>query len=235
MQNYGNILLVEDDASLASWISDYLLNQGFQVAHCDHGDQVVAQVKKENPDLILLDVMLPGKDGIEICRELRSFYNKPIIMLTAKTEEFDEVVGLEVGANDYVMKPVRPRALLARIKAFLRNQTEHNQPQQNNLLTFGTLKLEEKAKRLTYRDQEVQLSTREFELMWLLASHAGQVLERDHVFKVIKNREYDGVDRTIDALVSGLRKKFNDDSQKPQKIKTIWGKGYLFVADAWDN
>ena len=124
MEHYGTILLVEDDISLANWVAEYLIEQGYQTTICQRGDQVVEQVRKTNPDLVLLDIMLPGQDGISVCRDLRQFYQAPIIMLTARDDEMDEVIGLEVGASDYMMKPVRPRALLARIKAALRSKSD---------------------------------------------------------------------------------------------------------------
>lgn len=212
MDNYGTILLVEDDISLAQWVTEYLTEQGYVVHVCHRGDEVISQVKRLNPQLILLDIMLPGLDGISVCRELRSFYHAPIIMLTARDEEMDEVIGLEVGATDYIIKPVRPRALLARIKSALRYSSD-------------TPKTDDQA--------DVNISSAEYLLLHYLASNAGQVVSRDAVFKATKGREYDGLDRSVDVLISALRKKFHDDPQKPEKIKTIWGRGYLFVTTAW--
>ncbi|MBO9490907.1 response regulator [Endozoicomonas sp. G2_1] len=238
MSNYGKILLVEDDRALAQWVQEYLVEQGFEVSHIDRGDLVVNAVKRDKFDLVLLDLMLPGLDGIEVCRQLRGFSQIPIIMLTAKGDEFDEVIGLEVGANDYIIKPVRPRALLARIKTMLRNQTtsqtsEQAQTSQPQCIEHGDFVIDNKSKSARYQGTEIELSTNLFDLLWLLASNAGQVISRDTVFKTLKGREYDGMDRRFDIMVSTLRKKLNDNPQKPKKIKTVWGKGYLFVADAW--
>ena len=238
MSNYGKILLVEDDRALAQWVQEYLVEQGFEVSHIDRGDLVVNAVKRDNFDLVLLDLMLPGLDGIEVCRQLRGFSQIPIIMLTAKGDEFDEVIGLEVGANDYIIKPVRPRALLARIKTMLRNQTtsqtsEQAQTGQPQCIEHGDFVIDNQSKSARYQGTEIELSTNLFDLLWLLASNAGQVISRDTVFKTLKGREYDGMDRRFDIMVSTLRKKLNDNPQKPKKIKTVWGKGYLFVADAW--
>ena len=142
MDNYGTILLVEDDASLAQWVAEYLTEQGYTTHVCHRGDEVVSQVKTLNPNIVLLDIMLPGQDGISVCRELRSFYNAPIIMLTARDEEMDEVIGLEVGASDYIMKPVRPRALLARIKAALRQSSEPNKLEKvESTISVGSLNI----------------------------------------------------------------------------------------------
>ncbi|NOU50844.1 response regulator [Pseudoalteromonas sp. JBTF-M23] len=235
MDNYGTILLVEDDESLSQWVADYLNNQGYTTHVCERGDQVVAMVKSLSPDIVLLDVMLPGQDGISVCRELRQFYQKPIVMLTAKDEEMDEVIGLEVGASDYVIKPVRPRALLARIKAMLR--ASHDAMLSNNAnensIRVGNLSIDTQARKVLLQGEEVNISSAEYLLLHFLASNAGEVVSRDAVFKATKGREYDGLDRSVDVLISALRKKFNDDPQHPEKIKTIWGKGYLMVPSAW--
>jgi len=234
MNEYARILHVEDDLSLAQWVQEYLQGHGFNIDHLARGDQVIEQVKKQHYDLILLDVMLPGMDGIEVCRALRTFCKTPIIMMTARADEFDEVIGLEVGANDYVIKPVRPRALLARIKSIIRH-SEPTEKASKDELTFGQLSINGKFKRVTYKGQDVELSTSLFALLWLLASNAGVVLDRDAVFKQLRGREYDGVDRRFDVMISTLRKLFDDNPQQPKRIKTIWGKGYLFVADTWDD
>ncbi|WP_462147006.1 response regulator [Pseudoalteromonas gelatinilytica] len=234
MEHYGTILLVEDDISLANWVAEYLVEQGYQTTLCQRGDQVVEQVRKTNPDLVLLDIMLPGQDGISVCRDLRQFYQAPIIMLTARDDEMDEVIGLEVGATDYMMKPVRPRALLARIKAALRSKSDtHESSTNSELINVGKLSINTESRTVYLADEEVHISSAEYLLLHYLASNAGQVVSRDAVFKATKGREYDGLDRSVDVLISSLRKKFNDDPQHPEKIKTIWGKGYLLVATAW--
>ncbi|SFB91473.1 DNA-binding response regulator, OmpR family, contains REC and winged-helix (wHTH) domain [Pseudoalteromonas denitrificans DSM 6059] len=234
ISGYGKILLVEDDLSLADWVNSYLLEQGFEVIMCHRGDHVVKLVKQHNPALILLDVMLPGMDGISVCRELRHFYKKPVLLLTAKGEEVDEVIGLEVGASDYIIKPVRPRALLARIKSALRNESTHNEtPEKAVEINVGSLYIDLKARNVMLQGEKIAISNAEFSLLSFLASHAGEVVDRDAVFKATKGREYDGLDRSVDVLISALRKKIGDDPQNPQKIKTIWGQGYLLVDDAW--
>ncbi|HDY93086.1 response regulator transcription factor [Pseudoalteromonas sp. AS84] len=234
MDNYGTILLVEDDVSLAQWVAEYLTEQGYTTHVCHRGDEVISQVKTLNPNIVLLDIMLPGQDGISVCRELRSFYNSPIIMLTARDEEMDEVIGLEVGASDYIMKPVRPRALLARIKAALRQKNEPNTPHVNeSVINVGALSIDTESRNVKLNEQDVNISSAEYLLLHYLASNAGQVVSRDAVFKATKGREYDGLDRSVDVLISALRKKFNDDPQNPEKIKTIWGRGYLLVSTAW--
>ncbi len=235
-ESYGKLLLVEDDLSLAQWIKEYLQEQGYQVFHVARGDIAVKKLQEVNPALILLDIMLPGIDGIQVCREIRKSSNLPIILLTARGDEMDEVIGLEVGANDYVVKPVRPRALLARIKSLIRgaSSTEVGISAEEKKLEFGSLTIDATAKRVMLSGEEILLSSSEFEFLWFLAQNSGQPVNRDQVFKALKGREYDGLDRRFDLIISGLRKKFKDDPHHPRKIKTVWGKGYLFVADAWD-
>jgi two-component system OmpR family response regulator len=229
----STILLVEDDISLANWVCEYLIEQGFNVIHVERGDLVLDKIKTDVIDLVLLDVMLPGLNGIEVCRLIRQYCQVPIIMLTARADEFDEVIGLEAGANDYVIKPVRPRALLARINRQL-SSLQHNSPA-NNILTFGELTINQEAKRVIYLNQEIALSSSLFAFLTFLAEHAGNVVDRDSVFRALKKREYDGQDRRFDVMLSTLRKVFNDDPQRPKKFKTVWGKGYLFVSDAWGS
>ena len=233
----AKILVVEDDISLAQWVIEYLNKQGFLTHHIINGDEVIPYVQKHPVDLVLLDLMLPGLDGHQVCKQLRRFFYAPIIMLTACDDEFDEVLGLELGANDYLLKPVRPRALLTRIKSELQ-QYQAQQKQHVSLkieqLRFGALHLDGQARSAEFHQVDLKLTTTEFELLWLLANSAGQVLDRDTVFKKMKGWEYDGLDRRIDVLVSGLRRKLADNQGKAQKIKTVWGKGYLFVADAWN-
>lgn len=229
----STILLVEDDISLANWVSEFLTEQNFTVIHLARGDLVLDKIKAQSIDLVLLDVMLPGLNGIEVCRLIRQHCQVPIIMLTARADEYDEVIGLEAGADDYVIKPVRPRALLARITRQLTNQQQDAST--SNIMTFGELTINQEAKRVTYLNQEIELSSSLFSFLTFLAERAGSVVDRDSVFLALRKREYDGLDRRFDVMLSSLRKIFNDDPLKPRKFKTIWGKGYLFVGDAWDK
>lgn len=227
----ATILLVEDDASLAEWIQQYLQGHEYQLRHLARGDLVVAAVQEQKPDVIILDVMLPGKNGFDVCRELRAFYNGPILMLTALNEETDEVLGLELGANDYLNKPVRPRVLLARIKALLRRDPVE---QLEGQLQFGQLRIVRDAKAVFYREQSVPLTANEFDVLWLLASQAGQVISRDKLVSQLRGFEYDGFDRSIDIRISRLRKKLLDNTEQPYRIKTVWARGYLFSPEAWE-
>lgn len=226
------ILLIEDDIKLAQLTRDYLTESGFEVLIESDGDNALSRFEAFSPQLIILDIMLPGKDGLTICKEVRPIFNGPILMLTARNEDFDQVLGLEFGADDYVIKPVEPRVLLARINALLRRSYSNNAVQQEKL-ELGSLVVDPISRTVSLGDEQVTISSHEFELIWLLAKNAGQILSRDQLFTQLYNRPYDGIDRSIDVRVSQLRRKLGDDPEDPQKIKTIWGKGYLFVADAW--
>ncbi len=226
------ILLVEDDLKLASLVKQYLEGADFHVLVESDGNKAVEQVQIFKPDLIMLDIMLPGKDGLTICKEIRPDYMGPILMLTARNEDFDQVLGLEFGADDYVIKPAEPRVLLARINALLRRE-QRSKIKSNEQLTFGQLVIDTASRDVTLNHQKITLSTHEFELLLTIAKNAGTILNRDYLFKKLYNREYDGLDRTMDVRISQLRRKLGDNAEEAYRIKTIWGKGYLFVADAW--
>lgn len=235
MEPYATILLVEDDLALAVWITDYLQSKSFHVVHIARGDHALQQWQATAADLILLDLMLPGVNGLEICRQIRQQSDIPVLMLTAQGEELDEVLALESGANDYLVKPVRPRALLARINSVLRHHQKYQQqlPSHCERLQFGNLLLDYSSRRVSLAGTEVNLSATEFKLLWFLARQSGVVLGRQDVFREMTGRDYDGLDRRVDMLISVLRRKLGDNSSQPQRIKTVWGEGYLFVADAW--
>lgn len=226
------ILLVEDDLGLQQLTKDYLEHNGFEVDVLDRGDEVFTFLESNPVDLIILDVMLPGKDGFSVCRQVRDKYALPILMLTAKGEDFDQVIGLELGADDYVIKPAEPRVLLARINALLRRGQAVVKTSEE--LQFGDLFIDKTSRIVKLADTEISLTSHEFELLWLLASNAGEVLSREHVHQHMIGRQYDGLDRTVDVRISRIRKKLGDSSDKPYRIKTVWGQGYLFVSDAWD-
>ena len=231
------ILLVEDDERLANLVQEYMNQQGLQMLIEHNGITAVERIKSEPFDLLILDIMLPGMDGLEICRQVRPTYSGPIMMLTAKDEDIDQVVGLELGADDYVTKPVQPRVLLARIRALLRRQHVDNNQNDSGLdngqIIFGGLRVNANAQEVWLEDNEVECTTNEFKLLWLLASNGGKVLSRDDILESLRGIGYDGLDRSVDVRVSRLRKKLGDDASHPYRIKTIWGKGYLFVKEAW--
>lgn len=228
----NHILLVEDDRRLADLVKDYLENNEFLVTIEGNGSRVMRQCQQLNPTLVILDLMLPGKDGLTICQELRPQYRGPILMLTARNEDIDQVLGLEFGADDYVIKPVEPRVLLARVRALMRRYY-HQESSEQEGLEFDKLIIQPTARKVQLDGEDINLSSHEFDLLVALAKHAGQVIGREYLFNQIYNREYDGLDRTIDVRISQLRKKLLDNSENPTRIKTIWGKGYLFVANAW--
>ncbi len=233
------ILVVEDDQRLACLIRDYLQLQGYSVLIEGRGDHAVDRILREAPDLVILDLMLPGKDGLEICREVRSEYSGPILMLTAREDDMDQVVGLELGADDYVKKPVEPRVLLARIRALTRRMSNHSDSDAQSvdgnaehMMNFGSLHICRSSHTVFLDKRPVDLTTNEFELLWILASNAGKVMNRDDIFRELRGIDYDGLDRSVDIAISRLRKKLGDDNGEPQRIKTIWRKGYLFAKDA---
>lgn len=229
----SKILLVEDDQRLAGLVQSFLQQHGFVVQVCDNGLQAEQHARDFAPELIVLDLMLPGLDGFAVCRALRAWFKQPILMLTAKQSDIDQVLGLELGADDYVIKPVEPRVLLARINALLR-RTQNSMTADQQKLEFGRLKMNQSAREAYYDNQLVELTSYEFDLLWMLAKHAGQTVRREAIHKQIIGREYDGLDRTVDVRVSHLRRKLGDNAETPFRIKTVWGKGYLFVADAWN-
>jgi DNA-binding response OmpR family regulator len=235
MDKKQHILLVEDDRRLIQLISNYLEKQDFTVSTAERGDTAVPMITQDMPDLVILDLMLPRKDGLTVCREVRHLYKGPILILTAREEDSDQVAGLEMGADDYVKKPVEPRVLLARIRALLRRFSPNDIPagKKETIMSFGKLEICRTSRRVNLDGVSVELTSTEFDLLFLLAEAAGSIQERDHLFRMLKGREYDGLDRSVDVNISRLRKKLGDDSSKPFRIKTIWGQGYLFAPDAW--
>lgn len=234
MNELQKILLVEDDEKLAKLVQLYLSQSGFEVFIESRGDNAINAINQHQPDLLILDITLPGKDGLSICKEIRPSFAQPILILTAKDEDFDQVLGLEFGADDYVIKPAEPRVLLARIRALLRRTPlQTTSTEATAYLEFGGLRIDIPSRTVTLDDETIVLTSHEFELLTIIAGQAGNILSRDFLFKKIYNREYDGLDRTMDVRVSQLRRKLSDNGDDPARIKTIWGKGYLFVPDAW--
>ena len=229
-----DILLVEDDRRLADLTAEYFEQNGLSVAIESRGDQALSHFAKVKPRVVLLDLMLPGVDGLTICRELRETFDGPILIFTARDSDIDQVIGLEAGADDYVTKPVDPMVLLARTRALLRRiETFDSPPQSAGDIVLGNLRISPSAQEVTLDGHPVQLTTHEFELLLLLARHAGTVLCRDDIFHNLRGIDYDGLDRSIDGRISKLRKKLQDSATEPTRIKTVWGKGYLLVPDAW--
>ena len=233
------ILLIEDDERLANLTADYLRKNDFEVSIEVRGDTAEARILAENPELVILDVMLPGKDGFEVCRGIRTQYKGVILMLTARDEDLDQILGLELGADDYLAKPVQPRLLLARIKALLRRAPripggDTGFPAgDSNELSFGNFRISQATRSTHLGSEAIDLTTAEFDLLWLLASHAGNILSRDDLLQQLRGIGFDGLDRSIDARISRLRRKLGDDPENPTRIKTVRGKGYLFSKHDW--
>ncbi|MFQ3789955.1 winged helix-turn-helix domain-containing protein [Halomonas sp. A29] len=226
-----HVLIIEDDVRLAELTRDYLESNGFKVTVEAEGSRGVEQILTLQPDLVILDLMLPGEDGLSICRRARPDYAGPILMLTARADDMDQVLGLEMGADDYVPKPVQPRVLLARMRALLR-RAENTEQTGEARLTFGNLEIDSATREAWLQGERIDLTSAEFDLLWLLASNAGRVLTREEIFSDLRGIKYDGQDRSIDVRVSRIRPKIGDDPNHPHRIKTVRSKGYLFVKDA---
>ena len=220
------ILLVEDDLRTAALVREYLVGQGFVVDHEPDGNRAGKRIVAEQPDLVLLDLMLPGKDGLTICREVRGSYPGPILMMTARGDEIDQVVGLELGADDYVAKPVGPRLLVARIRALLRRPAGKVAPPER--VEIGALVVDRTRREVSVGGRAVGLTTAEFDLLWVLASRAGEVVSRAELLEALRGIAYDGIDRSIDMRVSAVRRRI--ERGKLQWIKTVRGEGYLLMA-----
>jgi len=227
-----HILLVEDDVRLASLIQQFLQSNNFKVTVLHSGEQAPAFILSKQPDIVILDIMLPKLDGFSICRRVRQQFSNPILFLTAKDSDLDHVIGLEIGADDYIIKPVVPHVLLARINMVLR-RTQKSKTAEQDSIQIGQLKIDKKSRQVHLSKEYIELTSHEFELLWLLANNPDEPQSRDFIHQEMIGREYDGFDRSVDVRVSRLRKKLADDTEKPYKILTIWGKGYLFCSSAW--
>ncbi|MDD2903083.1 MAG: response regulator [Syntrophales bacterium] len=218
-----NILIVEDEGKIAQVLRDYLEKAGFRVAWLDRGDKVLPLVKQDSPDLILLDLMLPGKDGLELCREIRKFSQVPIIMLTARVEELERVLGLELGADDYICKPFSPREVVARIKSVLRRLAA---PPLQEKLVAGPLSLDEQRHQVLIAGRELSLTPSEFGILKVLLAHPHRVFSRGELSAQVQGYNFEGYDRTIDTHVKNLRKKIDAILPGQEIIKTVYGIGY---------
>ena len=220
------ILVVDDDPNIRQLVSLYLEKEGFEVSAAERGDEAVKAFRASPPNLMLLDVMLPGMDGWQVCREVRKISNIPIIMLTAKDETFDKVLGLELGADDYIVKPFDMKELVARIKAVIRRFQAADTPEKE--LVFPGLTVNISQYTVTYMGKPLDMPPREIELLYFLASHPGMVFTREQLLEQVWGYDYFGDSRTVDVHVKRLREKLSGGEELGWQIKTVWGVGYKF-------
>ena len=228
------LLLVDDEASLREPLADYLLRQGFDVRAVADAAKARSALIEETPDLVLLDIMMPGEDGLSLCRHLREAKDIPVILLTARGEATDRIVGLEIGADDYVVKPFEPRELVARIRSVLRRAGRNGGARQASEAhyEFEGWTLDPLKRKLTGPDGAiVPISSAEFRLLVAFLDHPGQVMDRDRLLDMVQGREAHLFDRAVDNQVSRLRRKMETDSRDPKLIQTVWGGGYRLAAD----
>jgi len=217
------ILVVEDERKIAELLRDYLVQAGFSVSCIERGDLVMQEVRKAPPALILLDIMLPGRDGMEVCREIRKFSNVPIIMITARVEEIDRLIGLELGADDYVCKPFSPREVVARVKAVLRRVDP--EPMESRFVV-GPIELDCGTRQVTVDGEETSLTRNEFELLKALMARPNRVFSRGELITLVQGYSFDGYERTIDSHIKNLRKKIAEKLPEHEIISTVYGVGY---------
>jgi DNA-binding response OmpR family regulator len=222
------VLVVDDERVVTEVVGRYLQREGFEVSLASNGAEALQMAQEWSPDLIVLDLMLPAIDGLEVCRRLRHDSSVPIIMLTACGEETDRVLGLELGADDYIVKPFSPRELVARIKSVLRRTSAGPVQAPGGALRFGALCVNPQAREVTLQGNEVRLTAKEFDLMWFLVSHPGQVFTREQLMNQVWDYTYAGDSSTVTVHIRRLREKVEADPMKPRYIKTVWGVGYKF-------
>ncbi|CAM2008330.1 response regulator transcription factor [Acanthopleuribacter pedis] len=222
-----HILLVEDDMLMADLLVQFLESEGFTVDHAPDGPKGVEKILARQPDLVILDLMMPGLNGLQVCKQVRPQYPGPIIMLTAVDEDLTEVTALNTGIDDFITKPFRSSVLLARMGSLLRRAGRSMDAPEE--LRVQNLTINAQTRTVSLSDQPLPISDTEFELLWFLMEHAGKVLNRDMIYKAIKGIDYDGLDRSIDMRISCLRKKLKKEAPDRTYIKTVWGRGYLVV------
>ena len=226
---HESILIVEDERKLADLLRDYLSEAGYTVSWLDRGDRVVSRIKQDPPALVLLDIMLPGIDGTEVCREIRNFSKIPILMITAREEEVDRIIGLELGADDYICKPFSPREVVARVKAVLRRA--YSDPETTRL-AVGPISLDETTRRVSVVEQVLNLTPCEFGLLIILMAHPGRVFSRSELLDKVQGYQFEGYDRTIDTHIKNIRKKIAEKLPGRDVIHTVYGIGYKFDSEA---
>ncbi|MHB8377721.1 MAG: response regulator transcription factor [Dehalococcoidia bacterium] len=222
----GTILVVDDEKNIVQLARLYLTNEGFRVETASDGKQALERARSVRPDLVVLDIMMPEMDGLTVCKELRKTSNVPVIILTARGDDIDRIIGLEIGADDYMAKPFNPRELVARVKAVLRRaQGEHEAPE---VIEVAGLRIDAASREVTLDGHEIHLRAKEFELLSAFAQHKGTVLDRERLLRIVWGADYFGDTRTIDVHVAWLREKLGSSSVK---IQTVWGVGYKLVVE----
>ncbi|MGB4593054.1 MAG: response regulator transcription factor [Coriobacteriia bacterium] len=221
-----SVLVVDDNVKIVEVLSAYLKNEGFDVRTALDGPSAVTAVAEERPDIALLDIMLPGIDGIELTKRFQREYDLPVILVTAKTEEIDRLIGLEVGADDYVSKPFSPREVVARVKAVLRRVDGQRPPGEGGVMRVGDLVVDTERREVTVEGTTADLTRTEFEIIATMAAHPGRVYSRLQLLEAVSGDAFEGYERTIDAHVKNLRKKLGDDPRHPRYVRTVFGVGY---------
>jgi len=227
----STILIIDDDEKLNRLLTDFLGEFGFKTLTATHPEEGLKKLNQKSPDLVILDVMLPGMDGFEVCKTIRQYSLVPIIMLTARGELMDKVVGLELGADDYLAKPFEPRELVARIHSILRRakKIDRTRPQ-----SFDRLEIDFTRHIVKLDGNSVDLTTNEFAALALLSGNPGKVFNRDEILQELRGIDCDAFNRSVDITMSRLRQKLNDDPKSPSFIKTVWGTGYVFIEEPTD-
>lgn len=231
----STILLIEDDQRLGEIQRDFLKDNGFFVHWQSHGRNVQKTISETKPDIIILDLALPGANGLDICREIGPNFSGRIIVVTSSEDDFDHVAALELGADDFLSKPVNLRVLLAHLRALLRREkTTPRHAEKKDQIEFGKLTIKLKTQEVIWDKSQIKVSNSEFKLLWHLALNADEIMERNELFRATRGIDFDGTDRSVDSKIVSLRKKLKDSASSPRKIITVRNKGYLFTSDAWN-
>ncbi|KRC10433.1 two-component system response regulator [Hydrogenophaga sp. Root209] len=232
----SQLLMIEDDARLATMVVEYLGQSGFEVTHAADGEAGLEQLQLIQPELVILDLMMPGIDGLEVCRRIRALQGDvarvPVLMLTAKGDPMDRIIGLELGADDYLPKPFEPRELLARVRAVLRRRGETGSASVSRstpVMRFGSLDIDRDARTVVVSGQACELTSYQFDLLVAMAERAGRVLTRDQIMEAVRGRELEAFDRSIDVHIGRIRNAIEVDSKDPKRILTVRGVGYVFA------
>ncbi|MTI83202.1 MAG: response regulator transcription factor [Firmicutes bacterium] len=232
----NTVLIADDEEKICQIVKKYLEKEDFNVIECSNGLDAIEEFKKCSPDLVVLDIMMPGADGWEVCRELRKTSDVPIIMLTAREDEIDRILGLEMGADDYVVKPFSPRELVARVKAVLRRAVDKSSSQdKKSILTFEGISINLDTRKVIINDQNVTLTPKEFDILYILAGSPGRIFSRENILESVWGYNYLGDARTVDTHINRLREKLATASNETSYVNTVWGVGYKFEPPSEDN